>query len=123
MTSGWCATTPASSSKKTSLDRKSTRLNSSHTVIYSLSLHDALPISLKFKGVDFIEFDTLLSDDERLVRDNTRKFIEENLIRSEEHTSELQSHSDLLSFPTRRSSDLTEIQRRGFHRVRYPAQR
>ena len=33
-----------------------------------------------FKGVDFIEFDSLLSDDERLVRDNTRKFIEENLI-------------------------------------------
>src|SRR5947207_99413 len=26
-------------------DRKSTRLNSSHTVIYNLSLHDALPIS------------------------------------------------------------------------------
>src|SRR6202022_2567796 len=26
-------------------DRKSTRLNSSHTVIYPLSLHDALPIS------------------------------------------------------------------------------
>ena len=34
----------------------------------------------KFKGVDFIEFDSLLSDDEHLVRDNTRKFIEENLI-------------------------------------------
>src|SRR5215211_4000761 len=28
-----------------SADRKSTRLNSSHTVIYTLSLHDALPIS------------------------------------------------------------------------------
>src|SRR5476649_1174764 len=28
-----------------SQDRKSTRLNSSHTVIYTLSLHDALPIS------------------------------------------------------------------------------
>src|SRR5260221_333652 len=27
-----------------SLDRKSTRLNSSHTEIYTLSLHDALPI-------------------------------------------------------------------------------
>src|SRR5882672_7608976 len=27
-------------------DRKSTRLNSSHTVIYTLSLHDALPIWL-----------------------------------------------------------------------------
>ncbi len=37
-------------------------------------------MALKFKGVDFIELDTLLSDDERLVRDNTRKFIEENLI-------------------------------------------
>ncbi|HWY70458.1 MAG TPA: acyl-CoA dehydrogenase family protein [Terriglobales bacterium] len=34
----------------------------------------------KFKGVDFIEFDSLLSDDERLVRDSTRKFIEENLV-------------------------------------------
>jgi glutaryl-CoA dehydrogenase len=34
----------------------------------------------KFKNVDFIEFDSLLSEDERLVRDNTRKFIEENLI-------------------------------------------
>jgi glutaryl-CoA dehydrogenase len=35
---------------------------------------------VKFKGVDFIEFDSLLNDDERLVRDTTRKFIEENLI-------------------------------------------
>jgi glutaryl-CoA dehydrogenase len=34
----------------------------------------------KFKGVDFIEFDSLLNADERLVRDNTRKFIEDNLI-------------------------------------------
>ena len=37
-------------------------------------------MALKFKGVDFIEFDSLLTDDERLVRDNTRKYIEENLI-------------------------------------------
>ena len=37
-------------------------------------------MAIKFKGVDFIEFDSLLSDDERLVRDNTRKFVEENLI-------------------------------------------
>src|SRR5215211_5869057 len=29
--------------------------------------------------------------------------------RSEEHTSELQSHSDLHSFPTRRSSDLEPL--------------
>jgi glutaryl-CoA dehydrogenase len=37
-------------------------------------------MAIKFKGVDFIELDTLLTDDERLVRDNTRKFIEDNLI-------------------------------------------
>src|SRR4029453_13076694 len=29
------------------IDRKSTRLNSSHTEIYTLSLHDALPICVK----------------------------------------------------------------------------
>ena len=34
----------------------------------------------KFRGVDFIEFDALLSEDERLVRDNTRKWVEENII-------------------------------------------
>jgi len=34
----------------------------------------------KFKGVDFIDFDSLLSDEERLVRDSTRKFIEDNLV-------------------------------------------
>ena len=36
--------------------------------------------AIKFRGVDFIQFDSLLTDDERLVRDTTRKFIEENLI-------------------------------------------
>ncbi|MBV8893412.1 MAG: acyl-CoA dehydrogenase family protein [Acidobacteria bacterium] len=35
---------------------------------------------MKFRGVDFLEFDHLISDDERLVRDTTRQFIEENLI-------------------------------------------
>ena len=35
---------------------------------------------MKFKGVDFIGFDALLSDDERLVRDTARRFIEENLV-------------------------------------------
>src|SRR2546425_4444415 len=36
--------------------------------------------AIKFRGVDFIAFDSLLSDDERLVRDTARKFIEDNLI-------------------------------------------
>ncbi|MFI5072360.1 MAG: acyl-CoA dehydrogenase family protein, partial [Terriglobales bacterium] len=37
-------------------------------------------MALKFRGVDFIEFDSLLNDDERLVRDTARKFVEENLV-------------------------------------------
>jgi glutaryl-CoA dehydrogenase len=41
---------------------------------------EPIAMSLKFRGVDFLEFDSLLSPDELLVRDNTRKFIEENLI-------------------------------------------
>ena len=36
--------------------------------------------AMKFRGVDFLAFDNLISDDERLVRDTTRQFIEENLI-------------------------------------------
>jgi glutaryl-CoA dehydrogenase len=36
--------------------------------------------AIKFRGVDFVQFDNLLTDDERLVRNTTRQFIEENLI-------------------------------------------
>src|SRR5579875_3776582 len=87
-------------------DRKSTRLNSSHTVIYTLSLHDALPI-----------FSCLprCRSSSRHRRPTSRALAACGWLarpgrwasqRSEEHTSELQSHSDLHSFPTRRSSDL-----------------
>src|SRR5476649_563153 len=87
-------------------DRKSTRLNSSHTEIYTLSLHDALPICRtqaevlnglfpngQNGGVDMF-------GNPMLGQNPMAQF------RSEEHTSELQSHRDLHSFPTRRSSDL-----------------
>jgi glutaryl-CoA dehydrogenase len=37
-------------------------------------------MAIKFRGVDFIEFDTLLSEDEILVRNTARQFIEDNLI-------------------------------------------
>src|SRR5947207_4333715 len=37
-------------------------------------------MAIKFRGVDFIEFDALLTDEERLVRDTARQFIEDNLI-------------------------------------------
>ena len=36
--------------------------------------------AIKFRGVDFLGFDGLLSDDELLVRDTSRKFIEDNLV-------------------------------------------
>jgi glutaryl-CoA dehydrogenase len=36
--------------------------------------------AIKFRGVDFIGFDALLSEEERLVRDTSRKFIEDNLV-------------------------------------------
>src|ERR1035437_9053460 len=87
-------------------DRKSTRPNSSHTEIYTLSLHDALPIYGSVSAVLIWRF--------RLERSGAREteIIERRSpessgrFRSEEHTSELQSHQDLHSFPTRRSSDL-----------------
>ena len=37
-------------------------------------------MAIKFKGFDFIEFDSLLSDEELMVRDTARQFIEDNLI-------------------------------------------
>ncbi len=37
-------------------------------------------MALKFRGVDFIDFDSLLSEDEILVRGTTRKFVEDNVI-------------------------------------------
>src|SRR5476649_1275186 len=114
-----CAAT-ANASRIYMPDRKSTRLNSSHTVIYTLSLHDALPISFLLKlGVP---------DRQHLVHDQNfrlhvrghRKRQPHIHARSEEHTSELQSHRDLHSFPTRRSSDLISSETR---RPRPPAPR
>ncbi|MGA2960062.1 MAG: acyl-CoA dehydrogenase family protein [Candidatus Korobacteraceae bacterium] len=37
-------------------------------------------MAIKFKGFDFIQFDSLLSDEEIMVRDTSRQFIEDNLI-------------------------------------------
>ncbi|HEX4580998.1 MAG TPA: acyl-CoA dehydrogenase family protein [Acidobacteriaceae bacterium] len=37
-------------------------------------------MAFKFKNVDFIGFDAMLSQDERMVRDTARRFIEDNLI-------------------------------------------
>jgi glutaryl-CoA dehydrogenase len=37
-------------------------------------------MGFKFKNVDFLKFDSLLNEDERMVRDTARAFIEDNLI-------------------------------------------
>src|SRR5476649_1911224 len=97
-------TQPSTSSKLR--DRKSTRLNSSHTVIYTLSLHDALPIwTLAMPSDDIYRINALRVTWTTTTREHPTVHVEQ-VKRSEEHTSELQSHSDLHSFPTRRSSDL-----------------
>src|SRR5476649_493800 len=87
-------------------DRKSTRLNSSHTVIYTLSLHDALPISSPESPLT--PLGTSMATIGKPLRSAAANvsLADPSSSRSEEHTSELQSHSDLHSFPTRRSSDL-----------------
>src|SRR5476649_2819509 len=97
---------PLAAVKSSNGDRKSTRLNSSHTVIYTLSLHDALPISVADRDQQHRgrQQHQRLTKPDRNVEPACRG--EEQQRRSEEHTSELQSHRDLHSFPTRRSSDL-----------------
>src|SRR3990167_5461462 len=84
-------------------DRKSTRLKSSHsqisysrfffndtatTEIYSLSLHDALPICLG-------ERDPRQDEDERQ-QHHRGSWCRGGVARSEEHTSEVQSQSNLI---------------------------
>src|SRR5215204_6555935 len=94
-------------------DRKSTRLNSSHTEIYTLSLHDAIPFWL----TDVVlagRFDAGVAGGGRI---NLVEYVwhatGDFTARSEEHTSELQSHRDLHSFPTRRYSVLADRCRAG----------
>src|SRR5215218_6150208 len=87
-------------------DRKSTRLNSSHTEIYTLSLHDALPIYAGAPGRASFAHDALASNAPSSSGRRCAPPEDDGAFRSEEHTSELQSHRDLHSFPTRRSSDL-----------------
>src|ERR1035437_4084685 len=90
------------------LDRKSTRLNSSHANIYPLSLHDPLPIYAtdgrfagrnKIRGRETFPFTFVCPLFHSRQPQNSR---------SEEHTSELQSRQYLPSFPTRPSSDLCD---------------
>src|SRR5947207_3814527 len=64
------------------------------TEIYTLSLHDALPILLRLMAADAAQLPPL-EDGERGVIVSTASVAAYDG-RSEEHTSELQSHSDLV---------------------------
>src|SRR5882672_3023613 len=97
---------PTCSCWRVSVDRKSTRLNSSHTEIYTLSLHDALPIYGTMLGPGGVKAGLRERNVERAPMPKADLLLLAGERRSEEHTSELQSHRDLHSFPTRRSSDL-----------------
>src|SRR3990167_6980035 len=98
----WSNTSALTLAANTS-DRKSTRLNSSHsqisytifffndtatTEIYTLSLHDALPISQGYDKSALLELHCLV--------EHVGPYAGGEHIRSEEHTSELQSQSNLV---------------------------
>src|ERR671927_501268 len=92
-------------------DRKSTRLNSSHTVISPLSLRAPLPILKTLNGYRASGFSFGVHVNRREPNERHPSFGSRRFTRSEEHTSELQSHSDLPSFPTRPTSDLKDSER------------
>src|SRR5260221_5119702 len=60
------------------------------TEIYTLSLHDALPICLRHFNPQLIQFAFNFANKHRVADGDG------HVARSEEHTSELQSHSDLV---------------------------
>src|SRR5438132_9472131 len=62
------------------------------TEIYTLSLHDALPISITIPKMK----PAIASRIERVVKVHRLREVTAQIGRSEEHTSELQSHSDLV---------------------------
>src|ERR1044072_8384115 len=88
-------------------DRKSTRLNSSHTDIYPVSLHDALPISALMSLIANPRVEGGVQQVDQKIDDQEDDHQDANETRSQEHTAELQSHRYLPCFPTRRSSDLS----------------
>src|ERR1044072_7711102 len=97
---------PQMSGRSRFTDRKSTRLKSSHTDIYTLALHDALPISEHAGAYAISAHDDGAEDDFGDLSGDSKDVRQIAVHRSEEHTSEIQSHRYLHSCPTRRSSDL-----------------
>src|SRR2546428_9851968 len=70
------------------------------TEIYTLSLHDALPISLLCKSCHFFIAHFFVHNQQKqqaiFFRERVESFLDALAQRSEEHTSELQSRSDIV---------------------------
>src|SRR5205085_10397514 len=76
-------------------------MNTTTATIYTLSLHDALPICSAEAQMGIREGDRIVSVDGKPVKswEQIREwtiFARTNVLRSEEHTSELQSQSNLV---------------------------
>src|SRR5476649_2907055 len=81
-------------------------LNSSHTEIYTLSLHDALPIFTPMAIGGFAAMRALSTRNDNPQAASRPWDRDRDGFEIGRAHSELQSHRDLHSFPTRRSSDL-----------------
>jgi len=57
----------------------------------------------RFEGVDYYEFDSLLSEEERLVRDSVREFVSEQVLPIIEH------HNRAGTFPTELIPAIAEL--------------
>src|SRR5438034_10063379 len=66
------------------------------TEIYTLSLHDALPICTRAYGINRRARGAKMASKQRPVKSTSTVLLPIQSFRSEEHTSELQSHSDLV---------------------------
>src|SRR5260221_3668094 len=69
------------------------------TEIYTLSLHDALPICHSIRASSCVDTRVSSASSKSTIGSISARMvsrIESNMWRSEEHTSELQSHSDLV---------------------------
>src|SRR5476649_2469434 len=83
----------------TKRDRKSTRLNSSHTVIYTLSHTTLFRSPDRSRQRHEVPRGWVIHFPRRRQEVAMQAGNDDDEARSEEHTSELQSHSDLHSFP------------------------
>src|SRR5438034_5775011 len=88
------------------------------TEIYTLSLHDALPISVESTVSNAVMADFVSPCHRKCRRTSPIRYHGPSFSRSEEHTSELQSHSDLVCRLLLEKKNRTSSLRSGSNRSR-----